>query len=68
MEATFFTKSGVAGVVSCNMNVVELGGEKYLLSTMLDVTERKLAEEQTRKVVALVKNSSDFIGFASLEG
>ena len=68
MDVILFTKSGVARVISRNVNVVELGGEKYLLSTMVDVTERKRAEEQSRQMVALVKNSSDFIGFASLEG
>jgi PAS domain S-box-containing protein len=33
-----------------------------------DITERKLTEEDQRKLVALVENGPDFIGFASLEG
>ena len=33
-----------------------------------DITERKRAEEEQQKFVALVENSSDFIGMTSLEG
>jgi PAS domain S-box-containing protein len=33
-----------------------------------DVTERKRAEEEMRKLHSLVENSEDFIGVASLEG
>ena len=33
-----------------------------------DVTERKQAEDAQRKLAALVENSSDFIGLASLDG
>ncbi|MEH2414771.1 PAS domain S-box protein [Nostoc sp.] len=37
-------------------------------SMVLDITERKRAEEEQQKFVALVENSSDFIGIASMEG
>jgi PAS domain S-box-containing protein len=37
-------------------------------SMVLDITERKRAEEEQQKFVALVENSSDFIGIASIEG
>jgi PAS domain S-box-containing protein len=33
-----------------------------------DVTERKLAEEEQKKFVALVENSADFVGMATLDG
>ncbi len=33
-----------------------------------DITDRKQAEEQQQKFVALIENSSDFIGMATLEG
>jgi len=46
VEAIWFTKSGDARVISVNMEVVALDGEKYLLSTMHDVTDRRRAEEQ----------------------
>ncbi len=37
-------------------------------SMVLDITERKRAEEEQQKFVALVENSSDFIGISSMEG
>ncbi|ACC81705.1 PAS domain-containing sensor histidine kinase [Nostoc punctiforme] len=37
-------------------------------SMVLDITERKQAEEEQQKFVALIENSSDFIGIASMEG
>ena len=33
-----------------------------------DLSERRLAEEEQRKLASLVENSSDFIGLATLEG
>ncbi|MEH2161032.1 MAG: PAS domain S-box protein [Nostoc sp.] len=36
-------------------------------SMVLDITERKQAEEEQQKFVALVENSSDFIGISSME-
>jgi diguanylate cyclase (GGDEF)-like protein/PAS domain S-box-containing protein len=36
--------------------------------TFLDITERKLAEEEQRKLVALIETSTDFIVMASPEG
>ncbi|MBN4004952.1 PAS domain S-box protein [Nostoc sp. LPT] len=37
-------------------------------SMVLDITERKRAEEEQQKFVALIENSSDFIGIASMQG
>ncbi|MEH2375768.1 PAS domain-containing sensor histidine kinase [Nostoc sp.] len=37
-------------------------------SMVLDITERKRSEEEQQKFVALIENSSDFIGIASMEG
>ncbi|MEH2178524.1 MAG: PAS domain S-box protein [Nostoc sp.] len=37
-------------------------------SMVLDITERKRAEEEQQKFVALIENSSDFIGIASMKG
>lgn len=39
----------------------------YFVGLVLDITERKRAEEAQRKLAALVENSSDFIGLASLD-
>ncbi|BAZ15723.1 two-component sensor histidine kinase [Calothrix sp. NIES-4071] len=35
---------------------------------VMDVTERRFAEEERQKLVALIENSPDFIGMATLEG
>jgi PAS domain S-box-containing protein len=45
-ETQVFTRSGEARVVLVNTNPVELGGERYAVSTMLDITARKQAEKQ----------------------
>ncbi|MEH2288631.1 PAS domain S-box protein [Nostoc sp.] len=37
-------------------------------SMVLDITERKRSEEEQQKFVALIENSNDFIGIASMEG
>jgi len=39
-----------------------------LVVTVTDITERKQAEQERQLFVSLIENSSDFIGFASLEG
>ena len=39
-----------------------------VLGTYMDITERKSAETVTRKLLAIVETSPDFIGFSSLEG
>jgi PAS domain S-box-containing protein len=48
-EMSFFTKAGAERVISCNMDVVMFGGQKYLVSTMHDVTEHKRAEAERRR-------------------
>jgi PAS domain S-box-containing protein len=44
------------------------GAVDYLVGLVQDITERKHAEEEQRKLAALVENSPEFIGIASLEG
>jgi PAS domain S-box-containing protein len=44
------------------------GTVDYFVSLVQDMTERKMAEEEQRKLAALVENSPEFIGIASLEG
>ncbi|RCJ40221.1 PAS domain-containing sensor histidine kinase [Nostoc minutum NIES-26] len=39
-----------------------------LVITVSDITERKQAEQERQMFVSLIENSSDFIGFATLEG
>ncbi|MEH1965122.1 PAS domain-containing sensor histidine kinase [Nostoc sp.] len=52
-----------------NNPLVALDGQVLGVASMvLDITERKRAEEEQQKFVALVENSSDFIGISSMEG
>ncbi len=39
-----------------------------LVVTVTNITERKQAEQERQTFVSLIENSSDFIGFATLEG
>jgi PAS domain S-box-containing protein len=48
-EITFVTKANGERLISCNMDVVTMGRDKYVLSTMHDVTELRRAEEQRRR-------------------
>lgn len=43
-------------------------GETATITILTDITKRKEAEEETRKLAALIENSSDFISLATLEG
>lgn len=49
LEYSLFTKSGAKLVVSCNIDVVPLRGEKYLLTVMQDITSRKTGEEALQR-------------------
>src|SRR6185503_13368184 len=44
------------------------GAPLCIATIQRDITERKLAEEDREKFVALIENSPDFIGMATLEG
>lgn len=44
VELTQLTKSGDARILSTNMDMLDICGQKYVLSTMRDITERKQAE------------------------
>ncbi len=46
----------------------EQGNPKAILETNNDITERKLAEIENQRLIAIVENSSDFIGVATMEG
>ena len=48
---TLRTKSGEWRTLLTNVDVVEIGGQKYILNTTKDITERKRAEESLREAL-----------------
>jgi PAS domain S-box-containing protein len=48
-EIIFLTKANGKRLISCNMDVVAMGRDKYVLSTMHDVTELRRAEGLRRR-------------------
>ncbi|RPI33189.1 MAG: PAS domain S-box protein [Chloroflexota bacterium] len=60
-EAQLRTKSGEMRVFSLNIDLVDIGGEKYILNTAQDITERKRAEEDLQFHALLVENVSEAI-------
>ncbi|MEG4802729.1 PAS domain S-box protein [Microcoleus sp. ARI1-B5] len=51
-----------------NLQRDEQGKPKAILETNNDITERKQAEIEKQRLIAIVESSSDFIGTATLEG
>jgi PAS domain S-box-containing protein len=61
-EIKLFTKSGDARFFLCNFTVIELQGEKHVLSTLQDITDRKKAEERIEllnRISELSRNAPD---------
>jgi PAS domain S-box-containing protein len=64
-EAQFRKKSGEIGTLLVSAEVINLAGERYMLSLMHDITERKRAEEalrqREREFSTLAENATDMI-------
>ncbi len=60
-----FTKSGEERIVSLNVSALDMGGQRYALATVQDITERKRAEEALReseeKYRRLIENIDDLV-------
>ena len=67
-ETRFRAKSGDTGDVLVSAEIIELDGEKYMLSLGHDITARKRAEAEREKFALLVENSNDFIGMCDMAG
>lgn len=48
LETEFRTREGKVIIAQCSAEVIEIGGEPCVLSVILDITERKRAEEAVR--------------------
>jgi PAS domain S-box-containing protein len=70
LDKRWICKDGrvIDSIVSMKCQRREDGSVEYFVGFVQDVTERKRAENEQRELAALVENSPDFIGAASLEG
>ena len=70
LEKRFITKDRqvIHAIMAANCHRRPDGSVDYLVGLLQDITARKQAEEEHRKLASLVENSNDFIGLASLEG
>jgi PAS domain S-box-containing protein len=70
VETHWVTKTGAQRLIVWS-NTLLLGANQeieYIISTGLDVTEQRQAAAEQQKLVALIENSRDFIGMATLQG
>ncbi|MCI0550255.1 MAG: PAS domain S-box protein [Anaerolineae bacterium] len=49
-EMALHTKSGKVGIFSVNVDLIDIGDQKYILNTTQDITERKQAQEELQKL------------------
>ncbi len=70
-ELTLRIKSGEWRIMSVNIDLVDIGDQKYILNTTQDITERKRAEEklrrQTRRLTALREIDTAILAADSVE-
>ncbi len=68
METKFRCKSGEIGDLLISADFIELSGERYLFGILIDVTERKRAEELIRKLSTAVEQSSATVVITNTRG
>jgi PAS domain S-box-containing protein len=70
-EARFKTKTGEVGTTLLSREIIELGGEKHLVGTSIDITEIRRAEgiieESERRLSLIFDTVSDIIFLLSVE-
>ncbi len=52
LEQTLFSKSGEAHIVLTNINVIEIDGQEYALTSVHDITDRKQVEAKLTEKTA----------------
>ncbi len=58
-EMRIFTKSGEERIVVANSNLLEFGGQRYIMSTMQDITERRQFEIALRKRESILAQAGE---------
>lgn len=67
-EFKILRKNGEERWVLMTGGITEYEGKPAVIGTLIDITERKKAEEEVHQMALLIENSSDFIGMAGLDG
>ncbi len=67
-ETEHLTRDGRGIPTEINARAFLLGGQRTVLAVARDITERKGMEKDLRMIASVVENSTDLVGFASLEG
>ncbi|MFP4436887.1 MAG: PAS domain S-box protein [Chloroflexaceae bacterium] len=66
--ATLTRKDGTTFPAEILGKMRDYRGRRVRITTIRDITERRRHEEEQQKLVALIENSSEFIGMSSFEG
>jgi PAS domain S-box-containing protein len=67
-ETEYLTRDGRRIPAEINARAFLLGGQWMVLGVARDITERKGMEKDLRMIASVVENSTDLVGFASMEG
>jgi len=67
-EFKILRKNGEERWVLMTGGITEYEGKPAVIGTLIDISERKKAEEELHQMALLIENSSDFIGMAGLDG
>jgi PAS domain S-box-containing protein len=68
MEINAITRDGSRREVSVNADPIELGGRNCVISSVVDITERKELQRKQAQLAAIVESSEDAIIGKSMEG
>ncbi len=62
------TKDGTVFPVELALHYMEYGGQIRYFTFVRDITERKLAEEERERLVAVLESSSNYVGISAPDG
>jgi len=68
LECQMRTKQGEIRDVLVSISKIELDGERCFLTISTDITERKQAGRESRRLRAALEGTTDFVGFAAPDG